>query len=84
VATPRVCFRLLRHAGTAANLTRDAQIAALAIEHQGEVHSNDGDFARFPHLLALAVAHEGRLVTFERDIPLTAVADAGPSNLVVL
>jgi len=36
--------------GAAANLTTDAQLAALAIEQQGEVHSNDSDFARFPHL----------------------------------
>lgn len=27
-----------------------AQLAALAIEHQGEVHSNDGDFGRFAGL----------------------------------
>jgi len=41
---------LLREAGVAANLTTDAQIAALAIEHQAEVHSNDADFGRFPGL----------------------------------
>ena len=34
----------------AANLTTDAQLAALAIEHQGELHSNDADFGRFPRL----------------------------------
>ena len=38
---------LLRELGAAANLTTDAQLAALAIEHQGEVHSNDVDFGRF-------------------------------------
>jgi predicted nucleic acid-binding protein len=27
-----------------------AQLAALAIEHQGELHSNDADFGRFPQL----------------------------------
>jgi uncharacterized protein len=31
-------------------LTTDAHIAALAIEHQAEVHSNDLDFARFSGL----------------------------------
>ncbi len=36
--------------GVGGNLTADAHIAALAIEHQGEVHSNDSDFARFPGL----------------------------------
>jgi len=46
----RVAFDLLRHVGTAANLTTDAQLAALAIEYQGEVHSNDRDFGRFPRL----------------------------------
>jgi hypothetical protein len=45
-----IAFRLLRHTGAAARLTTDAQLAALAIEHQGEVHSNDTDFGRFPDL----------------------------------
>jgi uncharacterized protein len=36
--------------GTAGNLTTDAQLAALAVEHQAELHSNDGDFARFDGL----------------------------------
>jgi toxin-antitoxin system PIN domain toxin len=45
-----IAFRLLRHVGVAANLTTDAQLAALAIERQGEVHSNDADFGRFPQL----------------------------------
>jgi toxin-antitoxin system PIN domain toxin len=45
-----IAFALLREAGAAANLTTDVQLAALAIEHQGEVHSNDGDFSRFPGL----------------------------------
>jgi toxin-antitoxin system PIN domain toxin len=45
-----IAFALLREAGTAGNLTTDVQLAALAIEHQGEVHSNDTDFGRFPRL----------------------------------
>ena len=36
--------------GVGADLVTDAHIAALAIEYQAEVHSNDGDFARFPGL----------------------------------
>ena len=36
------------------------------------------------YLLALARAHGGRFVTFDRAIPLGAVAGAGPANLVVL
>lgn len=41
---------LLREVGSAGNLTTDAQLASIAIEHQGEVHSNDTDFGRFPGL----------------------------------
>ena len=41
---------MLRQLGTAANLTTDVQLAAFAIEHQGEVHSTDTDFGRFPGL----------------------------------
>lgn len=46
----QIAFDLLRDLGTAANLTTDVQIASLAIEYQGEVHSADTDFARFPQL----------------------------------
>lgn len=38
---------LLREAGTAGNLTTDAHIAALAIEHGASVASFDRDLARF-------------------------------------
>ena len=37
-------------AGVGGNLVPDAHIAALAIEYQAEVHTNDADFARFPGL----------------------------------
>lgn len=43
---PSVC-QLLAAAGTAGNLVTDAQIAALALEYDAEVHSADTDFARF-------------------------------------
>lgn len=36
--------------GTAGNLTTDAQLAALAVEHQAELHSADVDFYRFTGL----------------------------------
>lgn len=39
-------FRLLRSLGTAGNLATDVQIAAHALEYNGEVFSNDGDFGR--------------------------------------
>ena len=43
--------RSLFAAGVGGNLVSDSHIAAIAMEHQAEVHSNDGDFARFPGLL---------------------------------
>lgn len=36
------------------------------------------------YLLALATANDGRLVTFDRTVPLAAVPAASPANLVVL
>jgi len=43
-------FDYLARLGTAGNLTTDAQLAALAVEHQAELHSTDSDFARFDGL----------------------------------
>ena len=43
-----VLGRLLLAAGTAGNLTTDAHLAALAIEHGATIVSFDRDFARFP------------------------------------
>jgi uncharacterized protein len=42
--------RLLVGAGTAGNLTTDAHLAALAIEHGATLASFDHDFTRFPGL----------------------------------
>ena len=42
--------QLLSLAGVGGNLTTDAHLAALAIEHQCELHSNDSDFNRFSGL----------------------------------
>jgi toxin-antitoxin system PIN domain toxin len=42
--------RLVARLGVAANLTTDAHLAAIAIEGQAELHSNDVDFARFEGL----------------------------------
>ena len=47
---PEVLFGLLSSVGAAGNLTTDAHLAALAIEHQAELHSTDTDFARFAGL----------------------------------
>lgn len=41
---------LLLESGTGGNLTADAHLAALAIEHGAELVSYDRDFARFPGL----------------------------------
>lgn len=41
---------LLEPLGTAGNLTSDAHLAALAIEHGAELCSSDSDFSRFPGL----------------------------------
>ncbi|HYA18063.1 MAG TPA: type II toxin-antitoxin system VapC family toxin [Bryobacteraceae bacterium] len=45
-----ILFRLLESAGTAANLTSDAHLAALAIEYQAEIATTDLDFGRFTGL----------------------------------
>ena len=45
-----ILFNLLEGLGTAGNLTTDAHLAALAIEHQCELCSTDADFSRFPGL----------------------------------
>lgn len=42
--------RLFETLGTAGQLTTDAHLAAVAIEHQCELCSNDADFGRFPGL----------------------------------
>lgn len=49
--TPRhaaVLRELLEPLGTAGNLTTDAHLAALAIEHGAQLCSTDADFSRFP------------------------------------
>jgi toxin-antitoxin system PIN domain toxin len=45
-----VLRRLLEPLGTAGNLTTDAHLAALAIEHGAELLSRDTDFSRFEGL----------------------------------
>ncbi len=53
VPSPRhwpILVTLLESTGVGANLTTDAHIAALAIEHGFTVYSNDSDFGRFDNL----------------------------------
>lgn len=47
---PVILRELLAPLGTAGNLTSDAHLAALAIEHGATLCSCDGDFARFARL----------------------------------
>ncbi len=42
--------RVLAAAGVGGDLVTDAHLAALALEHEAEVHTNDSDFGRFPGL----------------------------------
>lgn len=48
---------LLDEAGTGGNLTSDAHLAALAIEHGAELCSYDADFGRFAGLRWTHLAH---------------------------
>jgi toxin-antitoxin system PIN domain toxin len=41
---------LMRESQAPGNLVTDLHLAALAIEHRAELHSNDADFSRFPGL----------------------------------
>jgi uncharacterized protein len=47
---PAVLRQLLEPLGTAGNLTTDAYLAALAVEHGAELCSTDSDFSRFAGL----------------------------------
>lgn len=47
VRHPHILRSLLEPIGTAGNLTTDAHLAALSIEHGARLCSADGDFARF-------------------------------------
>ena len=46
----QILRELLLPLGAGGNLTSDAHLAALAIEHRAELCSSDTDFARFPGL----------------------------------
>lgn len=46
----KIVFRMIRESGNGGNLTMDAHLAALAVEHRGTIHTADTDFARFSGL----------------------------------
>lgn len=48
---------LLAGSGAAGNLVTDAQIAALALAHNGVVHTADHDFRRFPSVQSYFPLH---------------------------
>jgi uncharacterized protein len=45
-----ILLELIRQTGSGSDLTTDAHLAALAIEHNAEIHSSDQDFGRYPGL----------------------------------
>ena len=45
-----ILSQIMEDAQASGRLTTDAHLAALAIETQAELHSNDADFSRFPGL----------------------------------
>jgi toxin-antitoxin system PIN domain toxin len=45
-----ILTEIMHASGASGRLTTDAHLAALAIETQSELHSNDADFSRFPGL----------------------------------
>ena len=45
-----ILMEIMTSARASGRLTTDAHLAAMAIETQAELHSNDADFARFPGL----------------------------------
>jgi predicted nucleic acid-binding protein len=47
---PAILFNFMRAVGAGGNLTTDAHLAALAIEHDLEICTTDRDFDRFPGL----------------------------------
>jgi len=46
----KIFLHFLEISGTGGNLTTDAHLAALTVEHESILHSTDNDFSRFPGL----------------------------------
>jgi predicted nucleic acid-binding protein len=46
----RILAEIMHASRASGRLTTDAHLAAMAIENQAELHSNDADFSRFPGL----------------------------------
>jgi toxin-antitoxin system PIN domain toxin len=63
---PEMLRELLRPFGTAGNLTTDAHLAALAIEHGATLYSSDADFSRFSGLRWVDPLHPHQKRTSKR------------------
>lgn len=61
---------------SATSLRRESRIHAGLLQGHEQITGT--------YLLLLAVQHEGRLATFDRDIPVEAILRAAPQQLVVL
>lgn len=59
-------------------------ISVLDAQHLDHSRIHSSQHFTDAYLLALAVAHRGRLVTFDRNIPLAAVPQATAAHLTVL
>lgn len=68
---------LLAPLGAAGNLTSDAHLAALALEHGGQVCSTDGDFARFPGVEVRAHADQLHRLAGEVGVSNLRLRDGG-------
>jgi len=83
VATPQAVAMIDKATGTPFHefWADDLSLASPAIQRTRLLSHNQ---VTDVYLLALAVAHRGRLVTLDRRISLAAVAGANPDNLVTI
>ncbi len=59
-------------------------LSVLDAQHLNHSRIHSGRHLTDAYLLALAVAHDGRLVTFDRNIPVSAVPRATAAHLTVV
>ncbi len=76
--------RLQRATGTEQHEFWPCTISLLDSRHVSSRHVHGPRQLTDIYLLALAVEHRGRLVTFDRSIPLSAATGATPEHLVVV
>lgn len=76
--------RLSRAVATEHHAFWPCDLSLLDTSHVDRSHVHGSRQVTDVYLLALAVAHGGRFVTFDRGIPRSAVAGARPEHLVTL